>query len=210
MGLYLVRLIGKIVRKLNKFDSFRLNKNSKTVEKLTNQAVNIGKYSYGKPRVFSWGEGTTLTIGKFCSIAGEVSIFLGGNHRTDWISTYPFNVISEDFKNAELIKGHPISKGNVLIGNDVWIGYGATILSGVSIGDGAVIGAYSVVSKNVEPYEVIVGNPAYTVKKRFDDETIEQLLKIRWWDWPSEKINSEVKLMCSTNISEFISKNFIS
>ena len=98
--------------------------------------LEMGKYSYGNPIVYSWGEGTTAQIGSYCSISGEVKIILGGEHRTDWVTTYPFSALWPEI--AQDVPGHPKSKGNVLIGNDVWIGYGALILSGVTIGDGAV------------------------------------------------------------------------
>jgi len=162
----------------------------------------IGEFTYGRPQIFDWGEGANLTIGKFCSIAEGVKIFLGGNHRIDWISTYPFNVLNKDFPTAINIKGHPVSKGDVIIGNDVWIGYGATILSGVIIGSGAVIGANAVVTKNVSPYSIIVGNPSKEIKKRFSEEIIELLIGISWWDWPIEKIQNNLHLLCSNNVEE--------
>ena len=79
-------------------------------------------------------------------------------------------------------------KGDTIIGNDVWIGENATILPGVHIGDGAIIGANSVVAKDIDPYSIAVGNPCRVVKKRFDDETIEKLLELKWWDWDEERI----------------------
>ena len=168
----------------------------------------IGEYSYGLPKVLHWGEDANLIIGKFCSIADNVTIFLGGNHRVDWITTYPFNKLNNEFPTATDILGHPSTKGNVIIGNDVWIGYGSTIMSGVKVGDGAVIGACSVVTKDVKPYEIVAGNPAKFIKKRFDDEVITQLLDIAWWNWPIEKINSEVCFLCDNNIENFIHRNF--
>jgi acetyltransferase-like isoleucine patch superfamily enzyme len=161
----------------------------------------IGDHTYGKPRVISWDEGTTLTIGKYCSIGSNVTIFLGSEHRTDWISTYPFPFLWED---ARGIKGHPATKGDVVIGNDVWIGYGTTILSGVEIGDGAAIGAGSVVIKSIPPYAITAGNPTRVIRYRFDEETIERLLKIKWWDWPDHQVRENVKLICSSSIEEFI------
>ena len=89
--------------------------------------------------------------------------------------------------------GHPASKGDVVIGNDVWIGRKAVILSGVTIGDGAVVGTMAVVTSNVEPYTIVAGNPARPVRKRFDDSTIQNLLQLRWWDWPTEKVKENVK-----------------
>jgi acetyltransferase-like isoleucine patch superfamily enzyme len=161
-----------------------------------------GDHTYGKPAIFEWGEGKKISVGKYCSIANEVKFFLGGNHRTDWITTYPFNVLHQDFPNAKYITGHPSSKGDIIIGNDVWIGYGAVILSGVTIGDGAVIGAYTVVAKNIPPYSIVSGNPMQVIKKRFDDNKIQKLLEIKWWEWNEEKINCYVKYLCSDNIDE--------
>jgi len=161
----------------------------------------IGDHTYGKPRVVSWGEGSSLMIGKYCSISANVVIFLGSEHRTEWISTYPFPYIWEE---AKSIKGHPATKGNVVIGNDVWIGFGTTILSGVTIGDGAAIGACSLVIRDVPPYAIVAGNPAQVLRHRFDAETIQKLLKIRWWDWPDEKVKENVHLICSDSIPAFL------
>lgn len=162
----------------------------------------IGDYSYGRPLVLDWGEGSKLTIGKFCSFAENVTIFLGGNHRTDWISTYPFSVLFNDFPNAKGIEGHPATNGDVVIGNDVWIGRGASILSGITIGDGAVIGANAVVSKDVEPYAIIVGNPGVEIKKRFNPDMINFLLSIKWWDWSIDQINEKIDIILSDRIEE--------
>lgn len=169
----------------------------------------IGEYSYGYPKILHWGEDANLMIGKFCSIADNVTIFLGGNHRVDWVSTYPFNILNDEFPAAINITGHPSTKGNVIIGNDVWIGQGSTIMSGVKVGDGAVIGACSVVTKDVNPYEIVAGNPAKVVKKRFDDAIISQLIEIAWWNWPIAKINLEVGFLCNNDIENFINRNLI-
>jgi acetyltransferase-like isoleucine patch superfamily enzyme len=149
---------------------------------------NIGDYTYGKPRVAS---------------RTQVRIFLGSEHRMDWVSTYPFLIFLEDAKNIHF---HPATKGDVIIGNDVWIGYGVTILSGVTIGDGAVIGACSVVTKDVPPYAIAGGNPARIVRYRFDEETIKKLLEIRWWNWPDHKIRENIKTICSDAMDEFIKR----
>jgi len=164
--------------------------------------ASIGRHTYGNPQILHWGEKSTLTIGNFCSIADNVKIFLGGNHRIDWITTYPFNALSEKWDSAKNITGHPATKGDVKIGNDVWIGYGATILSGINIGDGAVIGAETVVTKDVEPYAVVVGNPAREVKKRFNKEKIEILLNIQWWNWEDSEIADKLHILCSQNIDK--------
>src|SRR5450759_4460972 len=112
---------------------------------------NIGIWTYGSPKVLAWDANTQLTIGKYCSIAAGVTLILGGEHRSDWISTYPF---SGFFEEGKAIKGHPASKGNIVIGNDVWIGENATILSGVNIGSGAIIGACAVVTQDVAAYTI--------------------------------------------------------
>ena len=145
----------------------------------------IGRGTYGDLSVSTWNEGSTLSIGAYTSIAGGVKVYLGGEHRSDWVTTYPFSVLLES---ARKYKGHPKTKGDVQIGNDVWIGGEALILSGVTIGDGAVVGARAVVAGDVPPYAVVVGNPAQCLKYRFDEVTIARLLQIRWWDWSDNEI----------------------
>lgn len=163
----------------------------------------IGEHTYGKPRVISWGEGASLTMGKYCSIGTNVFIFLGSEHRVDWVSTYPFPFL---WPEAKLILGHPTTKGDVVIGNDVWIAFGTTILSGVTIGDGAAIGACSVVTRDVPPYAIVAGNPARIIRVRFDEETVQKLLKIKWWSWPDDKVAENVHLICSDSIDALIKK----
>jgi acetyltransferase-like isoleucine patch superfamily enzyme len=168
----------------------------------------IGDYTYGSrtgsPRIVHYGEPVKLVIGRFCSFADHITLFLGGNHRTDWVTTYPFPVF---FDEAEGIRGHPQSKGDIVIGNDVWVGEGASILSGVMIGNGAVIAAHSLVAIDVPAYSIVGGNPAKIIKKRFDDETIRQLEQINWWNWELEKILENIALLLQPDISEFISKH---
>ena len=141
----------------------------------------IGDNTYGNPTIFSYLSESKLIIGKYCSIAQDVTIILGGNHRVDWITTYPFSAL---FDEAKHIKGHPSTKGDIKIGNDVWIGMGTTILSGVNIGDGACIASKSLIIKDVPPYAIVGGNPAKIIKYRFNDAEIKALLKICWWNWP--------------------------
>ena len=174
-----------------------------TKDALAGKGYKIGDFTYGAPKVFHWGEPVQLEIGRFCSIAQEVNIFLGGNHRIDWVTTYPFNSINYTFPDWKHLQGHPSSKGDIIIGNDVWIGYGASIMSGVKIGDGAVIGAKSVVSRDVKPYEIVAGNPAVTIKKRFSDDIIEKLLELKWWDLSQEEINEIVPLLMADPVSFF-------
>lgn len=154
-----------------------------------NSAITVGRYTYGVKNltINQWGEGAKLEIGAFCSIASG-TILLGGNHRTDWITTFPFGHIFADELGGQDIVGHPATRGDVIIGNDVWIGQHVTILSGVTVGTGAVIGANAVVTKDVGPYEIVGGNPAKLLRKRFSDDIVERLLKLKWWDLPLEDI----------------------
>ena len=158
----------------------------------------MGEYSYGNPELSGHFD---VTVGKFCSIASGVLIMSGDYHRVDWVTTFAFIGKWEEAKD---FKGHPTGKGPVIIGNDVWIGRNALILSGVTIGDGAVIGANSVVSKDVEPYALVVGNPARVVKKRFTDKQVECLLIVAWWDWSRDKIVAALPLLLSDNVDDFI------
>lgn len=174
-----------------------------TKDIFSNKNFEIGAYTYGNPKILFENEEAKLVIGKFCSIADEVTIFLGGNHRGDWITTYPFSAFKEDFPEASAIIGHPATKGDVKIGNDVWIGRNVVIMSGVTIGDGVIIAAGAVVTKNIEDYEVWGGNPARTLKKRFDEEKIQQLKNLKWWNWDIAEIRQKVHLLCSNDLDSF-------
>jgi len=175
-----------------------------TNEQFNNPLFDIGDYTYGKPTICSFDDGTRLTIGKFCSISDKVTFLLGGNHRTDWVSTYPFPDLAEQWPEAADISGHPQTKGNLTIGHDVWIGHGATILSGITIGSGAVIGACSVVTKNVAPYQIVAGNPAQIIRNRFSTQLCEQLLAQAWWEWPVEMIREHIETICSNRIEDIL------
>ena len=131
-----------------------------------------------------------LIIGKFCSIAcGAKFLFNSANHKMASLSTYTFPLFFEEWGlEKENVAQAWDKKGDIIIGNDVWIGYEAVILSGVTIGDGAVIGCRAVVTKDVPPYTIVGGVPAKPIRKRFDEETIKELQKIKWWDWPEEKL----------------------
>lgn len=181
--------------KYNYKDPYNSNKNVSNM---------YGKYTYGNCTVHTWGEPYTLRVGNFCSIAGNVNVYTGGNHRTDWITTYPFGHIHKNIFNTFDGTGHPKSNGHVIIGNDVWIGANATIMSGVTIGDGAVIANNSHVVKDVPPYSIVGGNPAKVIKYRFSEEQIAKLLEIKWWSWDDDRINRNLHLLCNPNIDEFI------
>lgn len=145
-----------------------------------------------------------LLIGKFCSIAcGAKFLFNSANHTLASLSTYPFPLF---FDGWELEKTNVTeawdNKGDIIVGNDVWIGYEAVILAGVMIGDGAIIGTRAVVTKDVPPYTVVGGVPAKPIRKRFNDETVTELLKLKWWDWSEEKISQNIKAIQSGNIEQ--------
>lgn len=140
-----------------------------------------------------------LIIGKFCSIAcGAKFIFNSANHTLSSLSTYPFPIFFEEWGlNFKDVATAWDKKGDIIIGNDVWIGYEAVIMAGVTIGDGAIIGTRAVVTKDVPPYTIVGGVPAKPIRKRFDNETLDELLKIRWWDWPEEKIARNIQAIQS-------------
>lgn len=147
--------------------------------------------------------GDKLIIGKFCMIASNVTFIMNGaNHLSNSISAYPFAIFGNGWENAMEDKTYP-TKGNTVIGNDVWIGYNATIMPGVKIGDGAIIATNATVTKDVEPYTIVGGNPAKPIKKRFSDSKIEQLLKLKWWHWDIEKITKNTKFLTGNNL-EFL------
>lgn len=161
--------------------------------------IEFGDYTYGKPAIHFWDDKTKVKIGKFCSIADGVTILAGGEHKSDWISTYPFNALIDEFR---YIKGHPATKGNIIIGNDVWIGNNAKILSGVTIGDGAIIGSNALVCKDVPPYSIVGGNPAKLIKYRFDQDTIDKLLKVQWWNCNEETLIKIIPILQSQDLKK--------
>lgn len=140
-----------------------------------------------------------LVIGKYCSIAcGAKFLLTSANHTLRSLSTYPFPIFFEEWGlDPKNVAEAWDNKGDIVIGSDVWIGYEAVILSGVHIGDGAIIAAKAVVTKDVEPYTIVGGVPASPIKKRFDPDTIDKLLKVKWWDWPAEKVKENLPAIMS-------------
>lgn len=161
--------------------------------------LHIGAFSYGFPKLKYWDLNTKVYVGKYCSIAEEVTFVLGGNHHKEWTSTFPFSefISTQRQEDINFGKEHPASKGDIEIGHDVWIGQKVTILSGVKVGNGAIIGACSTVAKSVPDYSIVVGNPAKIVGYRFSQKEIQELLSIAWWDWPEEVIWAHASVLMS-------------
>lgn len=186
-----------------------------TLDRLvTNPNIRVGRYSYYSGYYHGHGfdecarfllpdEGADkLVIGSFCSIGSGAAFIMAGNqgHRTDWISTFPFFFMPDvpSFAGAE--NGYRPA-GDTVIGNDVWIGSEAIVMPGVRIGDGAVIGTRALVTRDVEPYAIVGGNPARTIRKRFGDEEIAQLLELRWWDWTDDELGRARPLLTSGDVA---------
>ena len=147
--------------------------------------------------------GDKLIIGKFCAIAQGIEFIMNGaNHRMKSITTYPFNIMGGGWEKCTPLPEDLPFKGDTIIDNDVWIGQNVTVLPGVHIGNGAIIAANSVVTKNIPAYHIAGGNPCKIIKKRFDDELISYLQKIKWWDWEPEKIFKNLEILCSSDLEK--------
>ncbi len=183
---------------------------------ITAPNIHIGDYTYYDDPInptgfeknnvlFNYPEfGDKLIIGKFCSIAfGTKFIMCPANHRINSITTYPFNVFGGLW--SERTPEHFLQlpfKGDIVVGNDVWFGRECVIMPGIKIGDGAIIAAYSIVTKDVEPYSVVGGNPARFIKKRFNDELIQLLLRLKWWDFDSDSLVEVLPLLCDPDLDK--------
>jgi acetyltransferase-like isoleucine patch superfamily enzyme len=194
-----------IFKKKKKYQKYFLKDNIK--KEISDGLAEVGDWTYGNPNIMRWDWKDKLIVGKYSSIGPGVEIIFGGNHRSDWITTSPLPAGTfqyfEKFTKAKDIKDFITSKGNIVIGNDVWIGAKVLILSGSTIGDGAVVAAGSVIAGNVEPYTIVCGNPFRAIKKRFNEDQIKKLLKIKWWDFDDNKVNAIAKTLCSENIDQF-------
>lgn len=158
---------------------------------------------YGELVVYYPSQQYKCTVGKYCSVAQGAHALLEAEHRMDSVTTYPFS----SFNPRLGLSPDVYCKGDIIVENDVWLGRDCCLMGGIKIGNGAVVGAHSVVTKDVEPYAIVGGNPARMIRKRFDDETIAALLRIAWWDWPSEKIMADIPSLCSTDIGAFIERH---
>lgn len=172
--------------------------------------ISVGDYSYGVPAV-RWANAQrtmySLAIGKYCSIAADVEIYVGrqGRHTTDFLSTYPIGLVHGPISTSEVSDAH---KGDlsVTIGSDVWIGRGAQIMAGTTIGDGAVIGAKSLVTADVPPYAIAVGTPAKVIRMRFGEGQVARLLAVRWWDLAPDVLAQNVDIFATRDIERVIGR----
>ncbi|NFI55994.1 CatB-related O-acetyltransferase [Clostridium botulinum] len=186
---------------------------------ITRDNIQVGDYTiyndfYNDPRDFEKNNvlyqypinNDKLIIGKLCSIACKAKFLMtSGNHTMNSLSTYTFPIFYEEWGlDVSHITDAWDNKGDIIIGNDVWIGYDAIIMPGVKIGDGAIIGTRAIVTNDVPPYTIVGGIPAKVIKKRFSDDIILKLLKIKWWDWPNEKIKANIKHIQSGNIDKLV------
>lgn len=151
--------------------------------------------------LYEWNN-DKLIIGKFCQIgAGVEFVMNGANHQMNAVSTFPFYTL-EGWDMLPPEKSDMPLKGDTVIGNDVWIGQKAVILPGVHIGDGVIIGANSVVGSDIEPYTIVIGNPAKKLRKRFDDELIDLLLQFKWWDKSINEINDMIPILACNDLKK--------
>ena len=187
------------------------------------EIISVGKYTYGVTenkvvwKTPAWTRENKkiqpkLIVGNYCSIGHGCVFYLGGNHRYDWVTTYPFHVnfLHDGICNKlnSEIEGYPSTNGDIVIGSDVWLGENVTVMSGVKIHHGSVIGTNSVVTKDVAPYSIVGGNPAKHIKYRFDEQTILKLLEISWWDLDEIKINELLPFMVSDNLDKFFEEYY--
>jgi virginiamycin A acetyltransferase len=145
--------------------------------------------------------GDRLVIGKFCALARGVKFIMNGaNHKTSGFSTYPFQIFGGGWERVMPKAGELPYKGDTVVGHDVWIGYDALVMPGVTIGHGAIVGARSVVARDVDPYTIVAGNPAGAVRRRFEPDVVEELLRIAWWDWPIERVTRNLEAIVSADL----------
>lgn len=182
-------------------------------QQVSHPNISVGRYSYYSGYYHRHGfedcaryllpsEGADkLIIGSFCSIGSGASFIMAGNqgHRHEWVSTFPFFFLPDAIEFAGAHNGY-LPAGDTVIGHDVWIGSEAVIMPGIRVGHGAVIGTRALVTRNVEPYAVVGGNPAKPIRRRFDDTTIALLLEMAWWDWTEEQLQGAMPLLTSGNV----------
>ena len=174
---------------------------------IKNKNIIVGEFSYYAGQDFEKQVthhydfiGDRLIIGKFCQIGFGVEFMMNGaNHAMSGVSTFPFYIFKGFSQEAPSLDKLPI-KGDTVVGNDVWIGQNSLILPGAKIGDGVIIGANSVVGGEIPPYSIVAGNPARLVRKRFDDEMINLLLTLKWWDKSVAEIENLREILSSDDL----------
>ena len=168
--------------------------------------VTIGRHTYGvsRKKVFGVSDEARLTIGAFCSVAGNVSFNCSGGSHSPWAAT-TFPIYSRLMDSADPTQSGG-KTGGISIANDVWIGRHAMIMPGVHIADGAIVAAGAIVTKDVPPYAIVGGVPAKLIRYRFSDDVIAKLLAIRWWEWSDEKIKQEAAFLTGP-IEPFIERH---
>ena len=165
----------------------------------------MGNMSYYAPNVIKFkGDTGRVLVGNFASVAPDADFYVGGLHRVEWVSLYGLRAMLELPGAYE--DGFTHGRGDIVVGSDTWVTNGCTVMSGVTIGDGAVVGTKAVVAKDVRPYAIVVGNPAKEIGRRFSDEQVEALLRIKWWDWPTELVKERVDALSSPDIDAFIAQ----
>lgn len=182
---------------------------------VTNPNIRVGRYSYYSGYYHGHGfddcarylspdrdDVDRLVVGSFCSIGSGAAFVMAGNqgHRHDWASSFPFFYMAgEEPAFADAADAFQRA-GDTVIGSDVWIGSEAMLMPGIRVGHGAVIGSRALVTRDVEPYAIVGGNPARTIRHRFPPEQIALLLEAQWWDWPDGMIREALPLLCSNDI----------
>ncbi|MGY2991553.1 MULTISPECIES: CatB-related O-acetyltransferase [Mesorhizobium] len=164
--------------------------------------VEIGRHTYGLVKNSFWGshEKSPIRIGSFCSVGPGV-LFLGAaEHRVDTVTSYPLRIVDGKIRNG----AEAFSKGPTTVGHDVWFGARCIILGGVTIGNGAVLGAGSIISRDIPPYAVAVGNPARVIRYRFTPDIIERLQSSQWWNWSDDLIRERLAILTAMDAEHFL------